>query len=88
MYAAVAAGHKGFMVSNDEMRDHIFQMLAPRYFHKWKQRHQVSKPRLQQPSCVGLVHVMLGAETSSGLSLTASQMCSVISQAGADLRPA
>ena len=48
MYAAVAAGHKGFMVSNDEMRDHIFQLLAPRYFHKWKQRHQVSQACLQQ----------------------------------------
>lgn len=48
MYAAVAAGHKGFMVSNDEMRDHIFQLLAPRYFHKWKQRHQVGHACLQQ----------------------------------------
>lgn len=23
------------------MRDHIFSLLAPKYFHKWKQRHQV-----------------------------------------------
>ena len=30
------------LVSNDEMRDHIFQLLAPRYFLRWKQRHQVS----------------------------------------------
>ena len=29
------------IVSNDEMRDHIFQMLAPKFFLKWKQRHQV-----------------------------------------------
>lgn len=25
IYAAVAAGEKGLLVSNDEMRDHIFQ---------------------------------------------------------------
>jgi len=41
IYAAVAAGGNGLLVSNDEMRDHIFQLLAPKYFHKWKQRHQV-----------------------------------------------
>jgi hypothetical protein len=41
MYAAVAAGPNALLVSNDEMRDHAFQLLAPRYFHKWKQRHQV-----------------------------------------------
>ncbi|KAK9822617.1 hypothetical protein WJX74_010626 [Apatococcus lobatus] len=41
MYAAVAAGLQGRLISNDEMRDHVFQLLAPRYFYKWKQRHQV-----------------------------------------------
>lgn len=41
MYAAVKAGPKGLLISNDEMRDHMFQLLAPRFFHKWKQRHQV-----------------------------------------------
>lgn len=41
MYAAVAGGPSGLLVSNDEMRDHIFAMLAPRYFQKWKQRHQL-----------------------------------------------
>ncbi|KAL6783820.1 PRORP1 [Auxenochlorella protothecoides x Auxenochlorella symbiontica] len=41
MYAAVRAGEVGVLVSNDEMRDHTFQLLAPRYFEKWKQRHQV-----------------------------------------------
>jgi proteinaceous RNase P len=35
------AGKDGLLVSNDEMRDHIFQLLAPKYFYKWKQRHQV-----------------------------------------------
>ena len=41
MYAAVKAGPKGLLVSNDQMRDHLFQLLAPRFFQKWKQRHQV-----------------------------------------------
>ncbi|KDD72506.1 hypothetical protein H632_c3258p0, partial [Helicosporidium sp. ATCC 50920] len=31
MYAAVAAGPEGRLVSNDEMRDHMFQLLAPRW---------------------------------------------------------
>ena len=70
MYAAVAAGHKGFMISNDEMRDHIFQLLAPRYFHKWKQRHQVSQARLQHACLCCLVL------TFSGLSLSASDVLS------------
>ncbi len=26
MYAAVRAGHQGLLISNDEMRDHIFQV--------------------------------------------------------------
>ncbi len=30
MYAAVRAGEVGVLVSNDEMRDHTFQLLAPR----------------------------------------------------------
>lgn len=34
------------LISNDKMRDHIFQLLAPKYFHKWKQRHQVGHPYL------------------------------------------
>jgi len=42
LYAAVASGNDTFLVSNDEMRDHAFQMLpAPRLFAKWKERHQV-----------------------------------------------
>ena len=30
LYAAIAAGEDGLLVSNDEMRDHTFQLLAPR----------------------------------------------------------
>jgi len=41
MYAAVAAGNGGLLVSNDEMRDHLFHMLSPKFFEKWKQRHQL-----------------------------------------------
>ena len=36
------AGPQGRLVTNDELRDHVFQMLpAPRLFYKWKERHQV-----------------------------------------------
>ena len=49
------------MVSCDEMRDHLFQMLAPKYFRKWKQRHQVyfkcaagQAPRTVQPCAWGV----------------------------------
>ena len=41
LYACVAAGEKGMLVSNDLMRDHIFSLLAPKYFKKWRQRHQI-----------------------------------------------
>ncbi len=56
MYAAVAAGPRGLLVSNDELRDHIFQLLAPRYVGRWKERHQLrysfdaeGKPRFERP---------------------------------------
>jgi pentatricopeptide repeat protein len=29
------------VLTNDEMRDHHFQMLAPRTFLRWKERHQI-----------------------------------------------
>lgn len=41
MYAAVHAGPSGLLISNDEMRDHLFQLLTPKYFKKWKDRHQI-----------------------------------------------
>jgi hypothetical protein len=41
MHAALWSGHDTLVVSNDEMRDHHFQMLAHRYFLRWKERHQV-----------------------------------------------
>lgn len=39
MHAALK--YKTLVVTNDEMRDHHFQMLAPRFFLRWKERHQV-----------------------------------------------
>lgn len=39
MYACVCARDKGLLVSNDELRDHIFSLLRPKHFLKWKERH-------------------------------------------------
>ena len=36
-----ALEYQALVVTNDEMRDHHFQMLAPRMFLRWKERHQV-----------------------------------------------
>lgn len=41
LYAAVLAHDGGYLVSNDEMRDHVFQLLGPEYFSRWKDRHQL-----------------------------------------------
>ncbi|XP_072985476.1 proteinaceous RNase P 1, chloroplastic/mitochondrial-like [Typha latifolia] len=39
LYAAIKC--KCLMVTNDEMRDHVFQLLGNDFFPKWKERHQV-----------------------------------------------
>ncbi|XP_017242809.1 proteinaceous RNase P 1, chloroplastic/mitochondrial isoform X3 [Daucus carota subsp. sativus] len=39
LYAAIK--FKGLLVTNDEMRDHLFQLLGNDFFPKWKERHQV-----------------------------------------------
>merc|ERR1712195_93072 len=39
MHAALK--YKSLVVTNDEMRDHHFQMLAPKFFLRWKERHQI-----------------------------------------------
>ena len=39
LYAAAQTG--AMVVTNDQMRDHDFQMLSPRQFLQWKERHQV-----------------------------------------------
>ncbi|ETP37112.1 hypothetical protein F442_15053 [Phytophthora nicotianae P10297] len=41
LYTAVKLGGRTLMVSNDEMRDHHFQMIHNRAFRRWKERHQV-----------------------------------------------
>lgn len=40
LYAAIK--FKCLIVTNDEMRDHTFQLLGNDFFPKWKERHQVS----------------------------------------------
>lgn len=42
LHAAVLKGPRTFVISNDQMRDHCFGMLAPRAFFNWRERHQVS----------------------------------------------
>jgi len=42
MHAVVQAGRHGRLISNDQMRDHIFQLLSPKFFPKWRARHQVT----------------------------------------------
>ncbi|KAG2439819.1 hypothetical protein HYH02_010453 [Chlamydomonas schloesseri] len=39
LYACVRAKRRGLLVSNDLLRDHIFSLLRPKHFLKWKQRH-------------------------------------------------
>lgn len=39
MYAAVRARAGGMLISNDELRDHIFTLLRPKHFLKWKAGH-------------------------------------------------
>ncbi|CAI9100351.1 OLC1v1037331C1 [Oldenlandia corymbosa var. corymbosa] len=39
LYAAIK--FKCLIVTNDEMRDHLFQLLGKDFFPKWKERHQV-----------------------------------------------
>lgn len=41
LYAAAKLGGRTLLVSNDEMRDHHFQMIHNRSFARWKERHQV-----------------------------------------------
>jgi ribonuclease P protein 3 len=41
MHAALHSGPGTHVLTNDEMRDHHFQMLAPRSFVRWKDRHQI-----------------------------------------------
>ena len=61
------AGAEGMIISNDEMRDHIFQMLAPKFFLKWKQRHQV-----------GMTDAPSSLRSSSTISAVKHRCCSKV----------
>ncbi|KAJ0969491.1 hypothetical protein J5N97_022368 [Dioscorea zingiberensis] len=39
LYAAVKC--KSLLVTNDEMRDHLFELLGTSFFPRWKEKHQV-----------------------------------------------
>ncbi|KAK4285061.1 hypothetical protein QN277_001806 [Acacia crassicarpa] len=47
LYAAVSC--KSLLVTNDEMRDHLFQLLGSSFFPRWKEKHQV---RLSTSNCL------------------------------------
>lgn len=39
LYAAVSCNC--LLVTNDEMRDHLFALLGTSFFPRWKEKHQV-----------------------------------------------
>ncbi|KAK9096229.1 hypothetical protein Sjap_021726 [Stephania japonica] len=39
LFAAVSC--KSLLITNDEMRDHLFQLLGTSFFPRWKEKHQV-----------------------------------------------
>lgn len=41
LYAALKQPHT-FIISNDQMRDHHFTLLSPRFFIRWRQRHRIT----------------------------------------------
>lgn len=59
LYAAVK--RKCLLVTNDEMRDHIFELLGSSFFAIWKERHQVKytfvkgEPKLLMPPTYSVV---------------------------------
>ncbi|XAR70415.1 Ribonuclease P [Bertholletia excelsa] len=83
LYAAVKL--KCLLVTNDEMRDHVFELLGSNFFHKRKERHQVhytfmkGESKLQMPPSYSLViqesgkgtwHVPLAGESGDESSRT------------------
>ncbi|KAK7261226.1 hypothetical protein RIF29_27531 [Crotalaria pallida] len=59
LYAAVKL--RCLLVTNDEMRDHIFELIGSSFFNQWKERHQVhytfvkGNLKLQMPPSYSLV---------------------------------
>ncbi|XP_058097394.1 proteinaceous RNase P 1, chloroplastic/mitochondrial [Magnolia sinica] len=52
LYAAVSC--KCLLVTNDEMRDHLFELLGTSFFPRWKEKHQV---RLLISRCNPIFHL-------------------------------
>lgn len=46
LYAAVSS--KCLLVTNDEMRDHLFNLLGNSFFPRWKEKHQVLVTNAEQ----------------------------------------
>lgn len=78
LYATVKL--RCLLVTNDEMRDHIFELLGSNFFNQWKERHQVhytfvkGNLKLQMPPPYSLViqesekgswHVPLAVDTNN-----------------------
>ncbi|XP_047330674.1 proteinaceous RNase P 1, chloroplastic/mitochondrial-like [Impatiens glandulifera] len=78
LYAAIK--YKCLIVTNDEMRDHLFQLLGNDFFPRWKERHQVrfsfseTGPLFQMPPPCSVViqesenghwHIPVAAECDS-----------------------
>eukprot|EP00306_Pavlova_sp_CCMP459_P013457 CAMPEP_0185181598 /NCGR_PEP_ID=MMETSP1140-20130426/478_1 /TAXON_ID=298111 /ORGANISM="Pavlova sp., Strain CCMP459" /LENGTH=676 /DNA_ID=CAMNT_0027747459 /DNA_START=29 /DNA_END=2059 /DNA_ORIENTATION=+ len=61
LYAAVASQSPSrcLVVSNDEMRDHAFDMLAPRFFARWKECHIVQYQMYNHYAPDGVIRVVL-----------------------------
>lgn len=59
LFAAVKL--RCLLVTNDEMRDHIFELIGSNFFNQWKERHQVhytfikGNLKLQMPPSYSLV---------------------------------
>ncbi|MED6148871.1 hypothetical protein PIB30_057131 [Stylosanthes scabra] len=83
LYAAVKL--RCLLVTNDEMRDHIFELIGSNFFNQWKERHQVhytfvkGNLKFQMPPSYSLViqesekgswHVPLALDTSDETSRT------------------
>ncbi|KAK8966264.1 hypothetical protein KSP40_PGU009567 [Platanthera guangdongensis] len=58
LYAAVNC--KSLVVTNDEMRDHLFALLGNNFFPRWKEKHQVrltisSGPTFHMPPSYSII---------------------------------
>ncbi|KAK9997102.1 hypothetical protein SO802_021788 [Lithocarpus litseifolius] len=66
LYAAVSC--KCLLVTNDEMRDHLFQLLGISFFPKWKEKHQIqlSFPRHEPTLHMPPPHSIILQESEKG----------------------